>query len=81
MDLRTERTKRSIANAYLELRRHKTIEKITVKELSDYTKMSEEEINDILSLSLDAVETGTGELKMEESVTPKGNSIIDWNKM
>ena len=53
----------------------------TVKELSDYTKMSEEEINDILSLSLDAVETGTGELKMEESVTPKGNSIIDWNKM
>ena len=35
MDLRTERTKRSIANAYLELRKHKTIEKITVKELSE----------------------------------------------
>lgn len=35
MDLRTERTKRSIANAYLELRKQKPIEKITVKELSE----------------------------------------------
>lgn len=35
MDLRTERTKRSIANAYLELRKQKSIEKITVKELSE----------------------------------------------
>lgn len=35
MDLRTERTKRSIANAFLELRKQKSIEKITVKELSE----------------------------------------------
>ena len=35
MDLRTERTKRSITNAYLELRKQKPIEKITVKELSE----------------------------------------------
>lgn len=35
MDLRTERTKRSIANAFLELRKQKAIEKITVKELSE----------------------------------------------
>ena len=35
MDLRTERTKRSIANAFLELRKHKSLEKITVKELSE----------------------------------------------
>jgi len=48
----------------------------TIKELSEYTKMSEEEIEDILSLSLDAVETGTGDV-----TTPKGNAMIDWNKM
>lgn len=35
MDLRIERTKRSIANAYLELRKQKPLEKITVKELSE----------------------------------------------
>lgn len=35
MDLRTERTKRSIANAFLELRKQKPLEKITVKELSE----------------------------------------------
>lgn len=35
MDLRTERTKRSITNAFLELRKQKPIEKITVKELSE----------------------------------------------
>lgn len=35
MDLRTERTKRSIANAFLELRKQKSIEKITVKELAE----------------------------------------------
>ena len=35
MDLRTERTRRSIANAYLELKKQKAIEKITVKELSE----------------------------------------------
>ena len=35
MDLRTERTKRSIANAFLELRKQKNIEKITVKELAE----------------------------------------------
>lgn len=35
MDLRTERTKRSIINAFLELREKKPLEKITVKELSE----------------------------------------------
>lgn len=35
MDLRTERTKRSIENAFLELRKQKDIEKITVKELAE----------------------------------------------
>lgn len=35
MDLRTERTKRSIANAFLELRKQKPLEKITIKELSE----------------------------------------------
>lgn len=35
MDLRTERTKRSIINAFLELRAKKPLEKITVKELSE----------------------------------------------
>lgn len=35
MDLRTERTRRSITNAFLELRKQKPIEKITVKELSE----------------------------------------------
>lgn len=35
MDLRTERTKRSIANAFLELRKQKSLEKITIKELSE----------------------------------------------
>lgn len=35
MDLRTERTRRSIANAFLELRKQKPLEKITVKELSE----------------------------------------------
>ncbi len=35
MDLRTERTKKSITNAFLELRTEKTLEKITVKELAE----------------------------------------------
>lgn len=35
MDLRTERTKRSIINAFLELRSKKPLEKITVKELAE----------------------------------------------
>lgn len=34
----------------------------TIKELSEYTKISEEEIEDILSLSLDAVKTGEGDI-------------------
>lgn len=36
MDLRIERTKRSIVNAFIELRAKKPLEKITVKELSEY---------------------------------------------
>lgn len=35
MDLRTERTKRSIINAFIELRAKKPLEKITIKELSE----------------------------------------------
>lgn len=35
MDLRTERTRRSIINAFIELRSKKNLEKITVKELSE----------------------------------------------
>ena len=35
MDLRTERTKRSIGNAFLELRKQKPLEKISVKELAE----------------------------------------------
>lgn len=35
MDLRIQRTKKSIINAFIELRAKKPIEKITVKELSD----------------------------------------------
>ena len=35
MDLRTERTKNSIRNAFLELRKQKPLEKISVKELSE----------------------------------------------
>ena len=35
MDLRTERTKRSIINAFIDLRASKPLEKITVKELSE----------------------------------------------
>ena len=35
MDLRIERTRRSIINAFIELRSAKNIEKITVKELAE----------------------------------------------
>lgn len=35
MDLRTERTKNSIRNAFLELRKRKPLEKISVKELAE----------------------------------------------
>ena len=35
MDLRTERTKNSIRNAFLELRKQKPLEKISVKELAE----------------------------------------------
>ncbi len=45
----------------------------TVKELSEYTKIAEEEIEDILVLSLDAVKTGKGDVNT-------GNAMIDWSK-
>ena len=35
MDLRIQRTRKSIINAFIELRATKPLEKITVKELSD----------------------------------------------
>lgn len=35
MDLRIERTRKSIINAFIKLRTHKPIEKITIKELAD----------------------------------------------
>ena len=34
----------------------------TAKELADYTKLSEQEIESVLKLSLDAVELGKGDL-------------------
>lgn len=40
MDLRIQKTRNSIINAFIELRGHKSIEKITVKELSDLALIS-----------------------------------------
>ena len=40
MDLRTEKTRRSIINAFLELRAKKPLEKITVKELSEKAEIN-----------------------------------------
>ena len=40
MDLRTEKTKRSIINSFLELRSRKPLEKITVKELSEKAEIN-----------------------------------------
>lgn len=40
MDLRTKKTKRSIKNAFLQLRSKKDIEHITVKELADLAEIS-----------------------------------------
>lgn len=55
MDLRVERTKRSIINAFLELRTKKPIEKITVKELSEMAFINKATFylhyNDIYDLS------------------------------
>lgn len=40
MDLREKKTKRSITNAFLQLRSHKPLERITVKELSEAAEIS-----------------------------------------
>ena len=40
MDLRTKKTRRSIKNAFLQLRASKDIERITVKELADLAEIS-----------------------------------------
>ncbi len=40
MDLREKKTKRSITNAFLELRSKKSLERITVKELSELAEIS-----------------------------------------
>ena len=40
MDLRVEKTKRSIINAFLNLRSRKPLEKITVKELSEIAQIN-----------------------------------------
>ncbi len=40
MDLREKKTKRSIQNAFLQLRAHKPLERITVKELSELAEIS-----------------------------------------
>ncbi len=40
MDLREKKTKRSITNAFLQLRRTKQLEKITIKELSELAEVS-----------------------------------------
>ncbi len=55
MDLRIERTKRSIINAFIELRAKKPLEKITVKELSELALINKatfySHYNDIYDLS------------------------------
>lgn len=55
MDLRIERTKRSIINAFIELRAKKPIEKITIKELSELALINKatfySHYNDIYDLS------------------------------
>ena len=40
MDLREKKTKRSIQNSFLQLRAHKPLERITVKELSELAEIS-----------------------------------------
>ena len=40
MDLREQKTKKSIRNAFLELRAHKPLERITVKELAELAQIS-----------------------------------------
>ncbi len=40
MDLREKKTKRSIQNAFLQLRAHKPLERITVKELAELAEIS-----------------------------------------
>lgn len=40
MDLRIEKTKHSICNAFIELRSHKTLERITVKELCELAQIN-----------------------------------------
>ncbi len=55
MDLRIERTRRSIINAFIELRAKKPLEKITVKELSEIALINKatfySHYNDIYDLS------------------------------
>ena len=55
MDLRIERTRRSIINAFIELRAKKPIEKITIKELSETALINKatfySHYNDIYDLS------------------------------
>lgn len=55
----------------------------TIKELSEYTRISEQEIEDILTLSLDAVKTGEGDIGVGKDLSNeegKGNAMIDWSK-
>lgn len=40
MDIREKKTKRSITNAFLQLRAHKQIERITIKELAELAEIS-----------------------------------------
>ena len=55
MDLRIERTKRNIINAFLELRAKKPLEKITIKELAELAMINKatfySHYNDIYDLS------------------------------
>ena len=39
MDIRIEKTRQSIINAFIELRSHKELERITIKELCDKAGM------------------------------------------
>ncbi|MDE5861843.1 MAG: TetR family transcriptional regulator, partial [Ruminococcus sp.] len=40
MDLRVEKTKRNIINAFLNLRSHRPIEKITIREIAEIAQIN-----------------------------------------
>lgn len=78
MDLRKERTKKSIINAFLELRAHKPLEKITVKELSELALINKatfySHYEDIYAL---AEELESNTIESVFNAMPNINELID----